>query len=73
VYSAKCLQGVRGSWMSRRDDGRRQGSEPYTQPPKGEACHLLDQESRHRLAEAWWKGWERCQKVNYRKSKNAVT
>jgi hypothetical protein len=45
---------------------------PYMQAPKGEACHLLDQESRQRLAEAWWKGWERCQKDTYRKAKDAV-
>jgi hypothetical protein len=58
--------------MSRREDIDMDANR-YTQPPKGESRHLLDQESRHRLAEAWWKGWERCQKVNYRKSKNAVT
>jgi hypothetical protein len=35
---------------------------PYTQAPKGQSCHLLEQESRQRLADAWWKGWERCKK-----------
>ena len=45
---------------------------PYTQAPKGDSCHLLDQESRQRLAEAWWKGWERWQKDTARKARNAV-
>jgi len=45
---------------------------PYTQAANGESCHLLDQESRRRLAEAWWNGWERCKKGTSRKAKNAV-
>jgi hypothetical protein len=35
---------------------------PYVQATKAGSCHLLDQDSRQALAEAWWKGWERCQK-----------
>ena len=46
--------------------------DPYTQAPKGESCHLLDKESRQRLADAWWKGRGRCKKDTYRNAKNAV-
>ena len=35
---------------------------PYLQAAKGESGHLLDQGSRQTLADAWGRGWERCQK-----------
>ena len=35
---------------------------PYTKAAHGNSGHLLDQESRQQLADAWLKGWERSQR-----------